>query len=307
MSKTLLIYERAVPITKARHGNWGVKIENDFGFARNVNSMPLLAQEFRSAVREYPIVFAGLEEQIMPVILLGIRDSENLYIDESNRWNSKYIPAFARRYPYVFSSADQGKTLTLCIDEEFKGISQDGDGERLFTEEGEQTPYLDSVLEFQKEYQKLFQRTQTFCKHLRELNLLDSMQAQLNLDSGEQMAIAGFMAVNRDRLKELSAEKLSELSGLDELELIYLHLHSMLNVSELASRIKPGAGDISASVGEAGASEIPTTHTPKKIKSSSGVKGSSTRKKKSVAAKKKAASVKPGNKSRNKSARKKRG
>ena len=69
MSKTLLIYERAVPVNKERHGKWGVKTDNDFGFAREVNSMPLLAQEFRAAVREYPIVFAGTEDAHAQVVM----------------------------------------------------------------------------------------------------------------------------------------------------------------------------------------------------------------------------------------------
>jgi len=307
MSKTLLIYERAVPVNKARHGNWGVKIESDFSFAKNVNSMPLLAQEFRDTARVYPIVFAGSEEQVMPTVLLGIRDDENLYVDETGKWDSKYIPAFARRYPYVFSSNDQGKTLTLCIDEEFKGISQDGEGERLFNAEGEQTAYLNGVLEFQKEFQKHFQGTQTFCKHLQELNLLESMQAQLKFGSGEQMAIAGFMVVNRDRLKELSAEKLSELSASDELELIYLHLQSMRNVADLANRIKQNTGDISAAAGDAGTSKKPASRASHSSESGSDVKKSPSRKKKSVASKKKAASVKSSTKAGKKSASKKQG
>jgi hypothetical protein len=40
---------------------------------------------------------------MMPVVLLGMRDKENLYVNESNQWEAKYIPAFIRRYPFVFS------------------------------------------------------------------------------------------------------------------------------------------------------------------------------------------------------------
>jgi len=295
MSKTLLIYERAVPISKARHGNWGVKVGNDFSFAKNVNSMPLLAQEFRDTVRQYPIVFAGTVEQVMPAVLLGFGENENLFVDEVGKWHSKYIPAFARRYPYVFSSNDQGDTLTLCIDEEYSGFNQDGEGERMFTDDGEQTPYLNSVLEFQKEFQRNFLRTQTFCKRLQELDLLDSMQAQLKFGSGEQMSIGGFKVVNRDRLKEVSAEKLSELAMVDELELIYLHLQSMLNVSELANRVKRDAEDTAAGDGEAGIAEKSTKAVTKKKRASSSVKASPTRKKKS-SVKKKASAARSSNK-----------
>jgi len=251
MSKTLLIYERAVPVNKARHGGCGVKTGDNYNFAKDVNSMPLLAQEFRDAMREYPIVFAGTEENIMPAVLLGFGEHENLFVDDAGKWGSKYIPAFARRYPYVFSSSDDGQTLTLCIDEDYSGFNQEGTGERLFDDEGEQTPYLKKVLEFQTEFQRLFTRTQTFCKNLQELKLLDPMQAQVKLGSGKEMQIGGFMVVNRERLKEVSAEKLSELATVDELELIYLHLQSMHNVTDLSRRIKPDAGDQADTQGSA--------------------------------------------------------
>ena len=103
------------------------------------------------------------------------------------KWNAKYIPAFARRYPYVFSSSEDGQTLTLCIDEDFSGFNQEGDGERLFDDDGEQTPYLKKVLEFQTEFQRLFTRTQAFCKNLHELKLLDPMQAQVKFGSGQEI------------------------------------------------------------------------------------------------------------------------
>jgi hypothetical protein len=93
MSKTLLIYERAVPVNKARHGGCGVKVGDDYSFAKDVNSMPLLAQEFREAIREYPIVFAGTDENIMPAVLLGFGEHENLFVDDAGKWDSRYIPA----------------------------------------------------------------------------------------------------------------------------------------------------------------------------------------------------------------------
>ncbi len=250
--------------------------------------MPLLAQEFRDAIREYPVVFAGTEDQIMPAVLLGFGEHENLYVDEAGQWNAKYIPAFARRYPYVFSTADEGKTLTLCIDEEFNGFNQDGEGERLFTDEGEQTTYLKGVLDFQTDFQRFFQRTRTFCQRLQELELLEPMQAQLKFGSGAEKTITGFLAVKRDRLKDLSGEQLSELAVVDELELIYLHLQSMQNVKELAGRIKQDPGGSQAS--DADTSGEPVTTEAGEDDPAASAK--TTKKKKSTTSKKKAAAKK---------------
>lgn len=281
MNKTMLIYERAVPITKDRHSKWSVKNINNYAFASKVNSMPLLALEFRNAVSEYPIVFAGTEDNFMPTVLLGIKEENNLFVNESGEWNASYVPAFARRYPFVFSSVDQGKTLTLCVDEEFSGLNEEGDGESFFDENGELTQYLKNVLDFQQEYQKHFSRTQQFCEQLKELEILDPMQAQFEYGSGEKMALTGFMVVNRDRLKALSGERLEKLASTDELELIYLHLQSMHNVKELAQRLNLSAkntekesssGDVEEEAGKNNKKKVTRKKSASKRKEKSSVK-----------------------------------
>jgi len=237
MTTQLLIYERAEPINKKKHTDWSVKAGNNYDFAKSINSVPLTAVEFPSAAAEYSIIFAGNEEAVMPAVILGVRDQENLYVSDDGKWNCKYIPAFLRRYPFVFSGSKDAKQFTLCIDEEFSGCNQEGKGERLFDAEGEQTQYLKSVLNFSSEYQGQFNRTQLFCKKLKELDLLEPMQAQITLPSGQKMNLGGFQAVNRDRLKKLTNEQLGELAKTDELELIYLHLQSMRNFNLMVGKV----------------------------------------------------------------------
>ena len=236
MTTQLLIYQRAVPVSQQRHGDWSVKAGADYAFAKHVNSVPLMAIEFPSAAPEYPVVFAGRDEAVMPVVILGVRERENRYLSDTGTWQAKYVPAFLRRYPFVFSSSEDGNSFALCIDEEFKGCNQEGRGERLFDAEGAQTQYLRSVLEFLKSYQAQFRRTQLFCEKLKALELLEPMQAQLTLGSGEQALLAGFLAVNRQKLKALSGEQLAELAKTDELELLYQHLQSLRNLSQVAQR-----------------------------------------------------------------------
>jgi hypothetical protein len=236
MSKTLLLYERAVPITKTRHAQHSVKTSLDFGFARHVNSLPLLAWEFSFAAPEYPIVFASAGELVTPIVLLGLADEQNIFVDAEGNWQSRYIPAFARRYPYVFSSVNQGEKLILCIDEEYQGLNTTDDGERLFTDDGELTNYLNKVVEFQKTFQIAHDLTRLFCKRIMELELLEPMQAQLKHRNGEQKSVGGFMAVSRDKLKTLDDDTLLELNRGGGLELIYLHLQSMQNILNIADR-----------------------------------------------------------------------
>ena len=238
MSTQMLIYERAAQLSSEKHKDWSVKTGADYAFAKQVNSVPLVAVEFPHAAAEYSIVFAGEGDAMMPIVILGMREDENLYLNEANVWNAKYIPAFIRRYPFVFSSNEDKSTFTLCIDEEFAGCNQENRGERLFDADGARTQYLENVLRFVNDYQGQFQRTQLFCKKLQELDLLEPMQAQFTLSGGEQLRLAGFMAVNREKLKNLPEEKIAELFKTDELELVYLHLQSMTNFSAMAERNK---------------------------------------------------------------------
>jgi hypothetical protein len=209
----------------------------DCTFAKHVNAVPLMAVEFGAASVEYAIVFTGTAGAYMPAVILGMRDRQNLYVNEDGSWRGKYLPAFIRRYPFVFSSDEGGTRFTLCLDEAFSGCNQAGLGERLFDAEGARTQYLGGVLNFLQEYQGQFQVTQAFCKKLHELDLLEPMQAQITLATGDKYALAGFLAVNRDRLKKLSQEKLAELVQSNELELIYLHLQSIRNLSAMADRL----------------------------------------------------------------------
>jgi hypothetical protein len=238
MSKQLLIYEKVVPVTRQRHGDVSIKTGGDFGYARKVNSVPLLASEFDFASGEYAIVISGDGNDVMPAVLLGIRDNENLYVDDNGAWNAKYIPAFVRRYPFVFSTEDK-QTFNLCIDEDFPGVNRDGLGERLFDAAGERTQYLQNVLGFLRAYQAQFEATRAFCQRLTELNLLEAMQAQFRLRGGQRITLGGFMTVNRDRLRALPGDALARLARGGDLDLIYAHLHSQRNFTPTAERVVP--------------------------------------------------------------------
>ncbi|MGI9275119.1 MAG: SapC family protein [Endozoicomonas sp.] len=233
MSKQLLIYKNVVPVNKAKHGNVTIKNSGDYSFARSVNSVPLTAVEFPHAAEELAIVFAGEGPSVSPVVIMGVKPEENLFISNEGRSEIRYLPAFLRRYPFVFSTADEGENFTLCIDEDYPGLNQEGSGERLFDSDGEQTQYLDGVLNFLKEYQAHFTRTQQFCKKLVELELLQPMSAEIQSASGESVRLTGFQVINREKLQKLPGNTLAELSVTGELELAYIHLQSLRNLNAL--------------------------------------------------------------------------
>jgi len=253
MATQMLLYDTVVPLSHARHAGCAVDIGANYGFSGKVNSVPLMAVEFPQAAFEYAVVFSGGKDSMMPAVILGMRGEENLFLSKDGTWAAKYIPAFVRRYPFVFSTSADGQRLVLCIDEAFSGFNREGRGQRLFGDDGKPTPYVDQVLKFVQEFQEQFRRTQAFCTKICELDLLEPMQAQVELSTGQRLSLSGFWGVDRAKLKRLPAEKLSELARTDELELIYLHLQSMRNFGGLKDRLIDVEGDRSTGTNSAAA------------------------------------------------------
>jgi hypothetical protein len=89
------------------------------------------------------------------------------------------------------------------------------------------------------------------------------------------MSLGGFLAVDRKKLKALSGETLAELARTDELELIYLHLQSMRNFTEVKNRlvlIQGGKTESEAAPATPAAEAAPAVETPAPVKASGGKK-----------------------------------
>ncbi len=81
----MLFYENVAAVSPQRHGDLSIDRE-DFSFAANVNSVPLMAVEMTAAASEYTIVFAGDDKNVMPVVILGLEGTKNYYVGEDGNW-----------------------------------------------------------------------------------------------------------------------------------------------------------------------------------------------------------------------------
>src|SRR5689334_15084128 len=110
-------YERPVLLDREKHRSRHVAANQDFSFARAINSMYLAGVEFADACKEYAIVFSRMPSgSIVPVVMLGLRNRENLFVDDRDRWTGGYVPAFVRRYPFVLAELPD-RNWGVCIDE----------------------------------------------------------------------------------------------------------------------------------------------------------------------------------------------
>jgi hypothetical protein len=229
MEKQVLFYNDVKPLSSEQYKDLFLRDDAGFSFAEKVNAVPLTSVEFSKAAAEYVIVFAGEEDSLAPYAVLGIRDGENSFITENGEFKASYIPAFIRRYPFVFTTYDEGKNFTLCIDTNSAALNTDGVGQRLFEEDGKQSERLSRIVAFMTEYQRQYNRTRLFCQKLKEFNLLAPFSAKVEKEKDGAQTLTGFYAVSRDRIKELTDSQLRQLVQSDELELIYNHIQSMIN------------------------------------------------------------------------------
>ena len=230
----LLFYKKLVPLNKELHRNFSFKKFDSLSFAAQTQSVLLTGSEFAEASKEYPIVFIKApDNSMMSVALLGFRQSENLYIDAKGKWDARYIPAYVRRYPFVFSEVSTGQ-LVVCMDEDCIGMNIAGEGMPLFDEKGETTLFVNNMVQFMQDYQVDFLRTRAFMEHLQQLDLLKESNARIVLGSGEEFQVNGIWTVDEAKLAALDDDKLLLLAKNGELGRIYAHLISLSNLSHFA-------------------------------------------------------------------------
>jgi len=239
MNQQPLFYKKIVPLNKEQHKNLYIEPSDSYAFAGDSNSLYIAAVEFVRAAAEYPIVFGNdADDNVFPVVLLGLKQNQNLYVDKKGEWQAGYIPAYTRRYPFILAGDGEGREqFTVCIDEGYSGFNTAREGQALFDDQGNESPILKQAVDFLRDYQSQIQTTTRFCRHLAELDILEPVQANIEMKSGDKFAIGGFRCVNRDKLKNLSAEALKQLVDSGEMELIYAHLLSLNNINTLMNRM----------------------------------------------------------------------
>ena len=257
MSETIY-YEKPVLLNREKHRTRRIQPSASFAFARNANSVYLAGMEFTEACKEYAVVFTRQAGgKVAPVVVLGLRQRENLFVDGEGRWTAAYIPAFVRRYPFVLAELP-GEQMGVCIDEAFPGLN-DRDGEALFDDKGNNTPFLQNALDFLQRYQAEYVRTQAFCQKLEQAGLLMEMSARADLVDGRTFTVAGLLVVDEKKLHALPDEQVLALFRTGEMHLVSMHLLSLSNLHRLVDRMArlPGAAAPAASPAPASKATAP--------------------------------------------------
>lgn len=237
-----LFYKNPVMLDKQLHAGLSLADNLSFSFAGKVNAVPVSMIELPNIMQFYPIAFSP-SAPATPLAILGLRDNENLFVDENGKWlENTYVPAYIRRYPFIFASDESGERLTLCIDNA-DGLLEKGDKNPLFTPEGDLSELTKNALEFCRSYQAAATQTQGFSEAIEKSGILIDRHAEARLNNGEVITLSGFRQIDENKYYELSADTIKEWHEKRWTGFIYAHLLSVGNWQRLFQLLEKRLAD----------------------------------------------------------------
>ncbi|WP_051971535.1 SapC family protein [Massilia sp. 9096] len=196
--------------------------------------------EFRDLQACYPIVFAQNDAGGYDALaLFGFEQGENLFLGPHG-WDAPVIPLTVQRQPFMIGRGD-GEELSVHIDMDSPRIrdgAQHGEleGEALFLSYGGTSEYLEHAVSMLRTIHDGVQAARSFTTALQELELLEPFVFDVQLDTGAHHRLAGFHAINEDRLAALSADQLAGLHRAGWLQPVYMSVASLSQFRELVAR-----------------------------------------------------------------------
>jgi SapC len=236
LSGSVLFYNNPEPLNVEMHGSLGVnRTAKPYAFVARTHVVPLTVTEFAAAALSYPIVFVG--DAKTPLAVMGLNEGSNLFVNTDGDFKAEaYIPAFVRRYPFVFANDESNERLILCIDRKASFISENP--EVPFFENGQPSAYTQNAMQFCNEFEGERRRTESFVQLLKDNDLFEVREAVFtptNPDGsqGAPQKLADYFCVSEERLRALPQDKYMALRDNGALGQIYAHIVSLLGWDKL--------------------------------------------------------------------------
>lgn len=231
-----LFYRQPEVLEARRHSHLVVQPAMNFGFARHTNAVPVTVEEFYEMALHYPIVFTR-GEMPAPVVAIGLGRDLNLFVDGQGAWAADHpVPAYVRRYPFIFFERDDPPSLPLCIDRAGPMVGEAGrmEGAPLFID-GKPTEAAKQALKFCELYQRQVVNTRAFTQALVEARLL--VERQININTAAiRHTMAGFAMIDEERYRQLPDATVLEFQRKGYLAVIHAQMLSQRNWAALARR-----------------------------------------------------------------------
>ena len=236
-----------IALSPGAHASAAFKPRHGFSFAAGRMTAAVLLAELKDLLPYYVIAFQKAGDHFLPVVLLGLDNRRNLYLDASNRWLARYVPASLRSYP--FALARHGGNMVMCIEK--NSLVEGGqEGQPLFTEEGAPAETVRQTLDFLNQCENSRRQTADAVRLLDEAGVIESWPLQLQLeDSGRKHGVEGLYRVSESALNALADDAYARLRGAP-MAMAYAQMFSTRQLPRLAELVKYHARQQAASVPE---------------------------------------------------------
>ena len=238
LSGQVMFYRQPEPLSIEKHRGLGIKrIDKPFQFLLDAHVVPITVNEFGIAAGTFPIIFAGPNKT--PLAVMGARTGENVFVSPAGDVDPEaYLPAFARRYPFVFAADTSGDRLVLCID---RAAPMIGDNPEVPLFNGnEPSQYTAEAMEFCKEFERHRRTTESFIALIGDMNLFEQKTVSITnrLPDGreEQQTIAEYFAIDEEKLTNLPNDQFLRLKDNGALGPTSAHMVSLLQWPKIIQR-----------------------------------------------------------------------
>jgi hypothetical protein len=225
-----LFYQDLMPLNSRDHAKWRNKPVETISWLAGQHAIPLTAEEFVQAQRDYPIVFSAGDSPV-PLALMGLNEGVNTFIDDEGRpIGDFYLPAYARRYPYMLARlTPEAEELSLCFDPTADIIGAFDEGELLFAEDGQPAAPIQAALQFCEQFEQAGARTQAFMDELKKHDILMDGEVAITQSAtpDKPYIYRGFRMVDEAKLRSLDAAVLKQWTESGLLALVFAQMFSL--------------------------------------------------------------------------------
>jgi hypothetical protein len=234
-----------IPISKTKHSGFGWLLSENYSFAAQDTTVPIVIDEISNVIPTLPMAFCKRTDQAEKiayelVALLSPVAKRNLFVKPDGSWLTGYIPAKLRTYPFSLRTASETGQPIVCFDQASGLMTQTSspDFKQFFTEDGKPSPVFSHVMTLMQQYEQRRVQTLTAVETLAEFDLLSPWNIVLENDAGRKRSVRGVFKVNAEALHKVGAESLGKLHQTGALAIAYAQLLSERRVQTFGELLK---------------------------------------------------------------------
>jgi hypothetical protein len=225
-----------VPIRKEDHQKLKLANSRNILHVAGQHIVPVSAAEYAQSASSFPIVLVKNpdSDRFRSVAMLGLEAGENLFLQDE-KWVALSMPQSIAMVPFSLGiDPDKENTLTACVDLDSEFIGEDKDI-ALFEDEdeGKETEVLTNVQQALGRLYDNERMTESFIKELQDNDLLQELELNVALSTGEKKKLVGIFTINEEKIKGLADDKVLDFHKRGLFVPIYSMLSSLTQMNRL--------------------------------------------------------------------------